>query len=77
MTCHRAGAVALTQTVLAKALDNALVALALGDAGNVNLVARCEDVSLQDVADVHCGDVVQTELTQGLLGGNVCLVEVT
>ncbi len=39
MTSNRAGAVALTQTVLAKALDNALVALALGNACNVNLVA--------------------------------------
>ena len=77
MTCHRASAVALTQTVLAKALDNALVALALGNACNVNLVACCKDVSLQDVANVHCGNVVQTELTQGLLGGNVCLLEVT
>ena len=43
MTCHRASAVALTQTVLAKALDNALVALALGNACNVNLVACCKD----------------------------------
>ena len=64
MTCHRASAVALTQTVLAKALDNALVALALGNACNVNLVACCKDVSLQDVANVHCGNVVQTEQTQ-------------
>lgn len=74
MTCHRASAVALTQTVLAKALDNALVAhLALGNACNVNLVACCKDVSLQDVANVHCGNVVQTELTQGLLGRSLPL----
>ena len=33
MTCNRAGAVALTQAVLAKALDNALIALALAGAG--------------------------------------------
>ena len=77
MTCHRASAVALTQTVLAKALDNALVALALGNACNVNLVACCEDISLQHVANVHCGNIFQTELAQGLLGGNVCLLEVT
>ena len=68
---------ALTQTVLTKALDNALVALALGNAHNVDLVACCEDISLQHVANVHCGNIFQTELAQGLLGGNVCLLEVT
>ena len=76
MTCHRASAVALTQTVLAKALDNALVALALGNACNVDLVASCEDISLQHVANVQCRNIFQTELAQGLLGGNVCLLEV-
>ena len=40
MTCNRAGAVALTQAVLAKALDNALIALALAGADNVNLVDK-------------------------------------
>ena len=49
----RASAVALTQTVLAKALDNALVALALGNARNVHLVASCEDISLQPVSYTH------------------------
>ena len=77
VACHRAGAVALTQTVLTVALDNALVALALGNAHNVHLVALCEDISLQHVANVHCGNIFQTELAQGLLGGNVCLLEVT
>ena len=76
MTSNRAGAVALTQTVLAKALDNALVALALGNACNVHLVASCEDISLQHVANVQCRNIFQTELAQGLLGGNVCLLEV-
>ena len=75
MTCNRAGAVALTQTVLAKALDNALIALALAGADNVNLVAFCEDISLEDVADVDGSDVIKTELTQGALGSDVSLVE--
>ena len=77
MTCNRAGAVALTQAVLAKALDNALIALALAGADNVNLVALCEDISLEDVADIDGSDVIKTELTQGALGSDVSLVEVT
>ena len=68
---------ALTQTVLTITLDNALIALALGNADHVDLVAGCEDISLQHVANVHCGNIFQTELAQGLLGGNVCLLEVT
>src|SRR5699024_4809695 len=77
MTGHRAGAVALAQAVLAEALDNALVALALAGADNVDLVALGEDVRLEDVANVHGGDVLETELAQGALGGDVGLVEVT
>ena len=77
MTSNRTGAVALTQTVLTITLDNALIALALGNANHVDLVAGCEDISLQHVANVHSGNIFQTELAQGLLGGNVCLLEVT
>ena len=42
MTCNGAGAVALAQAMLAEALDNALVALALAGADNVDLVALCD-----------------------------------
>ena len=76
MPCDGAGAVALAQTVLTVALDNALVALALGDACDVNLIASGEDVSLQDIAHVQAGDILQTELAQGLLGGDIGLLEV-
>ena len=76
MAGHRAGAVALAQAMAVPALNGALVALALADAHDVDLVASGEHVSLQDVANVHGADVGQTELAQGLLGGHVGLIEV-
>src|SRR5699024_1592162 len=76
MAGHRAGAVALAQAVLAEALDDALVALALAGADHVDLIALGENVRLEDVAHVQGGDVVEAELTQGALGGDVSLLEV-
>lgn len=73
MTCNRAGAVALTQAVLAKALDNALIALALAGADNVNLVALCEDISLEDVADVDGSDVIKRNSRRVRLGATSAL----
>ena len=50
--------------------------MALGDAGNVDLVAGSEGVSLNFVADVHVSSVLQLELLQVLLGGNASLLQV-
>ena len=68
--------VALAQAVLAKALDNALIALTFAGADDVDLIASNENVSLEDIADVHAGNIVQTELTKGALRSDVCFVEV-
>ena len=67
VTMHRAGTVCLFQAGSTVALNNALVAVALADAGDVHAVARGEHVSLQLVADLVLGAVVQTELLQDLL----------
>ena len=76
MTVDRAAAVGHGGTAGAIALHNALVAVALGDAGHVDLVAGSEGVSLDFVADVHFGSAVQLELLQVLLGGNASLLQV-
>ena len=43
---------------------------------DVDLIASSENVSLEDIADVHAGNIVQTELTKGALRSDVCFVEV-
>ena len=57
-------------------LDNAGVALALADAGAVNVLALSEDVGLDDVAHIDSGAVVQAELLQDLHGLHASLGEV-
>ena len=59
------------------ALDGACGALALAGADDVDLFADFEQISLEDVADVQRADIVETELLEHLLRGNVCLFEVT
>ena len=73
MAGNGAGAVALAQAMAVPALDGAGVALALADAHDVDVVASGEHVGLQDVAHVQAADVGQTELPQGLFGGDVRL----
>ena len=72
----RAAAVGHGGTAGAIALHNALVAMALGDAGHVDLVAGSEGVSLDLVANVHVGSALQLELLQVLLGGYASLLQV-
>ena len=76
MTVDRAAAVGHGGAACAVALHNALIAVAFADAGNVDLVAGSEGVSLDFVADVHVGSAVQLELLQVLLGGNAGLLQV-
>ena len=72
----RAAAVAGGSALCAPALDDALIAMTLAGAGHVHKVTLFEGVSLNDVADVQLGGVIQVELTQVLLGGHASLVQV-
>ena len=76
LTGHRAGAVGLLQAVGTVALDDALIAVALADAGDIHEVARLEGISLHDVAHVQLGGILQVELPQVLLGSHAGLVQV-
>ena len=76
MPGHRAGAVGGLQAVAAVALDDAGIAVALADAGDVHMVACGEGVGLHDVADIHLGGLVEFKLLQVLLGGHAGLAEV-
>ena len=62
VTVNRTAAVGGGGALCAVALDNAGVALALAGAGDVDLVAGCEDVCLQNVADVELCRVFELEL---------------
>src|SRR5699024_10715981 len=64
---HRAAAVGVALDCGAVALNNALVAVALADAGHVHTVAGGEDLGGELVAHLVLGAVVQTELLQNLL----------
>ena len=76
VTMHGTAAVGGGGTLCAAALDGALVAVALGGAGDVDVIALGEDVSLDLVADVHLGGLFQLELLQVLLEGDARLGEV-
>ena len=58
MSVDRAAAVSGGSTLCAKTLDNALIAMALGDTGHVDLIAGGKDVSLYLVANLQ-GAVLQ------------------
>ena len=66
----------LLQAVGTVALDDALIAVALADAGDIHEVARLEGISLHDVAHVQLGGILQVELPQVLLGSHAGLVQV-
>ena len=75
MTVDRAAAVGHALDGGAVALNNALEAVALADAGDVHAVARGKDVGLQLVAHLVLGAVLQSELLQDLLElGQTCLL---
>ena len=77
MSVDRAAAVRGGGTALTVALDNARVAFALADAGDVDLVAFCEDVGLQDIAHIDGCAVLKTEFLEVLLVADAGLVKVT
>ena len=76
MTVHRTAAVGGRGTALAEALDDAGVAVALADAGDVDLVAFLEGVGLDDIAHIDRGAVLETELFEMLLVADARLVQV-
>ena len=57
-------------------LDNALVAVALGNTGDIDHVSGGEGVSLHNVADVHASSAVQLEFLQVLLCLDAGLLQV-
>ena len=77
LTVNRAAAVGHRGAMAAAALDRAFVAVALADAGDVDLVADCENACLDLVADVHLSSLFNLEFLQVLLKGNVCPLQVT
>ena len=75
MTVNRTAAVAGGGTLCAVALYNACVAVALAGAGNVDLIAGCEDVCLQNVADVELCRVFELELFKVLEHADAVLLQ--
>ena len=76
MTVNGTAAVAGGGTALAEALHNAGVALALADAGDVDLVAFCEDVGLDHVANLKLAAVLKAELLEMLDHAHARLLQV-
>ena len=56
--CNRAGTVGFFKSLEVPALDDAGVALTFAGAGDVDLVAVCKDVSLDEVAYVVSAAIV-------------------
>ena len=57
-------------------LIDALIAVALADAGDIDEIAGLEGVGLHNVADVQLSGVVQVKFAQVLLGRHASLVQV-
>ena len=67
VTVNRTAAVGVALDSGAMTLNNALEAVALADAGDVNELTLSEDLGGQHVADLVLGAVLQSELLQNLL----------
>ena len=70
------GTVAHRSSVLSESLDCALEAFTFGNCSSVDLVAFCEDVSLDLVAELVLCSVFKLEFLYVLLNSNASLVEV-
>ena len=64
-------------SVEAETFDGALVTVTLGNARDVDLVARREGVRFYDVTYVKFGGVVKFELFKNSLVSNLCFVKMT
>ena len=76
MTMDRAAAVAGRSALCIPSLDNALIAMTLGGAGHIHVIASRKGVSLDLSADFEVGSVVKLEFLEVLLGGNARLLQV-
>ena len=76
MAVHRAAAVGHPTAAGVPALDDALVALTLADAGHVNVIALGKGIRLDLVAHVHLCCFVQLEFLEHFLHGNFRLLQV-
>ena len=72
----RAAAVGHGGAASAVALHNALIAVALGNTGDIDHVASGEGVSLHNIAHVHVSGALQLELLQVLLSLDAGLLQV-
>ena len=77
VSCVGAGTVSHLESGEVPSLDGACGALTFACTYNVNVIADSENVSLEDIAHVEARLVVKSELSEGLLGGDARLVEVT
>jgi len=76
MTVDRAAAVAGGCALGVPALHNALISVALADAGNVDLIAGCKHIGLQHVANVQFVRVVKVKFLQVLYHAHAGLFQV-
>ena len=77
MTVDGAAAVGHPAASGVPALDNALEALTLADAGHVDVIALGKGVGLNLVAHVHLSCLVQLEFLEHFLHGDFRLLQVT
>ena len=77
MTVDGAAAVGHSAAAGVPALDNALEALTLADAGHVDVIALGKGVGLDLVAHVHLGGLGELELLEHFLHGDFSLLQVT
>ena len=67
---YGAGAVGHSEAVAAPSFDDAAEAVTFGNAGDVDLVARLEDVRSEGCADFEFGRVVESEFLEVFLKRN-------
>ena len=64
------------EATIAVTFNCAGVTFTLRGAAYVNFVAVCEDVRFDEVADIQCSAIIESELSEHLLHSNVALCEV-
>ena len=77
MTVDRAAAVGRRGALCVPSLDDALIAVALGNAGHVDVIASSKGVDLDLGADLELSSIVKLEFLQVLSGRDASLLEMT
>ena len=75
LTVNRTGTVGLLQTASVPALDNALVAFTLADAGHVNVIARGKSMIQMEIISPEYEKINQTILTRFNRGTTLIHIE--